>query len=151
MSIYLYPEKVLKDLYSLQNDISCYTISPSPTLQVVLGYPVCRITDLPEAQAALTRWYDSLDDYWDCDRHFLDREYEGQDFSPLVQVKKERVEEPHDITVARLSKYLRTWSAYRTWRERNPEAKDSVTVLEEEFEQILSTKEGKLGTASRHS
>jgi ubiquinone/menaquinone biosynthesis C-methylase UbiE len=108
---------------------------------IVLGYPRTRIPALPEADAALLEWYDTLTDYWDAriDRHLLDREFEGANYRPLVQVGKDRVEQEESMTPARLAKYLRTWSAFNAWKKAHPDVKpDTVDVLEEKLAAALA-------------
>lgn len=111
---------------------------------VVLGYPRSRIPGLPGADAALLRWYDGLDGFWDprCDRHLLDAEFAGARYAPLVEVGRDRVEQEEAMTPARLGAYLRTWSAYNAWKRRQPSdgdgaAPDTVDVLEAELAAAL--------------
>lgn len=108
---------------------------------IVLGYPRTRIPALPEADAALLAWYDTLLGYWDAriDRHLLDREFDGADYRPLVKVGKDRVEQEEGMAPARLAEYLRTWSAFNVWKERHPDVKpDTVDVLEGQLEAALA-------------
>lgn len=115
---------------------------------IILGYPRSRIPGLPAADAALLRWYDGLEGFWDprCDRHLLDAEFAGAVYAPLVQVGKDRVEQEEAMTPARLGAYLRTWSAYNAWRRRkrgpgDEEAAagpDTVDVLEAELSAALA-------------
>jgi ubiquinone/menaquinone biosynthesis C-methylase UbiE len=112
-------------------------------MAVVLGYPRSRIPGLPEADAALLRWYDGLEGYWDprCDRHLLDAEFAGARYAPLVEVGRDRVEREESMTPARLGAYLRTWSAYNAWKRTQPSdgaVPDTVDALEGELAAALS-------------
>ena len=96
------------------------------------------------ADAALLEWYATLDDYWDCDRRLLDREFGGTEYAPLVVVGKDRVEEVHGMDPPRLGAYLRTWSSFNTWKQRHPEVKpDTVDVLEGKLAAALAADGGK--------
>lgn len=94
---------------------------------------------MPDANAALMEWYASLEDFWDCDRHLLDREFEGCDYSPLVLVEKHRVEEVHEMTPEDFVAYLRTWSSFNTWKEYHPNIKpDTADVLTQTLREVLA-------------
>ncbi len=109
---------------------------------VLMGYPRSHIPKVPAADAAMMEWYQSLDDVWDCDRALLDREFEGTDYAPFVQVGKHRVEETHLMTPERLGDYLDTWSSFRTWKENHPDVSpDTLGVLKEKLHAVLR-KEG---------
>lgn len=110
---------------------------------VVMGYPRSHIPKMPEADAAMIEWYDSLEDVWDCDRALLDREFAGTDYAPFVQAGKQTVEETHNMTPERLVSYLDTWSSFRTWKENHPDVKpNTLEVLKARLEAALA-KEGK--------
>lgn len=114
---------------------------PAEGIAIVLGYPRARIPGLPEADAALLRWYGTLEGYWDerCDRHLLDREFDGAAYAPLVQVGKDRVELEESMAPARLAAYLRTWSSFNEWKRRHPDvAPDTVGTLEAELAAALA-------------
>lgn len=99
----------------------------------------CEISKMPDANAALMEWYASLEDFWDCDRHLLDREFEGCDYSPLVLVEKHRVEEVHEMTPEDFVAYLRTWSSFNTWKEYHPNIKpDTADVLTQTLKEVLA-------------
>lgn len=105
-------------------------------VQVALGYAHSILVD-ERAHALFLKWYATLEPYWECDRHLLDTALSNADYGPLIETKRVEMAVERTLSLDAYIGYLRTWSAFNTWRAKFPDAPDSATQLHEELRELL--------------
>lgn len=106
-------------------------------LLVILGYGNIRI-DQEEIQQTVTKLYgETLEDYWDPERRYIDEDYQTIPF-PFEEIPHPEFTIRHTWNREQLLGYLNTWSAVKHYKDRHeinpidlilPELPDFETVV----------------------
>eukprot|EP00842_Homolaphlyctis_polyrhiza_P005385 jgi/Hompol1/5848/HPOL_004737-RA len=123
-------------------------LKPSGTV-AIWGYSYFTVDGHPELTQLHQEYaHGLLGPYWDKRRYLLDAHYSDPSFSttPFSVFQRETFpSDSSDIAMTKtwsitgIANYLRTWSAYKTYKEQNPDAEDPVDILCRKFMDVLGT------------
>eukprot|EP00743_Colponemidia_sp_Colp-15_P005385 GILK01005787.1.p1 GENE.GILK01005787.1~~GILK01005787.1.p1 ORF type:complete len:297 (-),score=36.00 GILK01005787.1:467-1279(-) len=108
---------------------------------MVSGYAICRIHSSERAQELLAEHYRRLETYWDCDRKSLDSQFADIEF-PFARVERKSFPVHQTLPVEAFIGYLRTWSAYNTYKKGLDAADNDILIpLSEQLRDIARTQD----------
>lgn len=93
------------------------TLKPTGIFAVI-GYGMIHVEHAEINQKIRQLYFESLNGYWDIERHYVDELYQTIPF-PFDEIEVEALKMQYQWTSAQLLKYLSTWSAVKRYQEKN--------------------------------
>ncbi|BDA47402.1 Putative methyltransferase DDB_G0268948 [Coccomyxa sp. Obi] len=107
------------------------------------GYDLCEFKNAAANAALHTLYEGTLGPYWSERRRLVERQYEGMEPGPehFGEVKRVVIDTmTTEMTVSALIGYISSWSAYVTYREKNPTSPDPLISFKDAYKTAFGFK-----------